>query len=301
LFTAFPAFGKMKFICSDQSSFFARLMSLYITSLNSGSNGNCYYIGNDNEAVLVDAGISCREVETRMKRLGLDMKKVKAVFISHEHTDHIKGIEILSKKHQLPVYITDATRRHGRVKLQKHLSFTFSASSPVQIGEIAISSFAKLHDAADPHSFLISCKGVNVGVFTDIGAPCNNLIRHFNQCHAAFLESNYDELMLETGGYPYYLKKRITGGNGHLSNKQALDLFQNHRPEFMTHLLLSHLSQNNNDPKLVEEMFKTNAGRVEMIIASRHSETAVYHISAEKPAKQKPSKTKASQLQFAFS
>ena len=81
-------------------------MSLFISSLNSGSNGNCYYIGNENEAILIDAGIACREIEKRMKRLNLSIRKIKAVFISHEHSDHIKGIEVLSKKYQLPVYIT---------------------------------------------------------------------------------------------------------------------------------------------------------------------------------------------------
>ena len=86
-------------------------MSLFITSLNSGSNGNCYYIGNEKEAVLVDAGISCREIETRMKRLGLDFHKVKAVFVSHEHHDHIRGVSTLAKRHRLPIYITEATKK----------------------------------------------------------------------------------------------------------------------------------------------------------------------------------------------
>src|ERR1035437_9709292 len=96
-------------------------MSLFITSLNSGSNGNCYYVGNESEAILVDAGISCRETEKRMKRLTLPIQKVKAVFVSHEHSDHIKGIEVLSKKYQLPVSITDATLLHGGLNLEKHL------------------------------------------------------------------------------------------------------------------------------------------------------------------------------------
>ena len=91
-------------------------MSLYITSLNSGSNGNCYYIGNETEAVFIDAGISCSEIEKRMKRLELSMKKVKAIFISHEHTDHINGLRVLAKKYQLPVYITEATWRHTRAE-----------------------------------------------------------------------------------------------------------------------------------------------------------------------------------------
>ena len=277
-------------------------MGLYISSLNSGSNGNCYYVGNDNEAVLIDAGISCREVERRMKANGLEMKKLKAVFISHEHSDHIKGIELLSKKHQLPVYVTDATRRNGRIKLEKHLSFTFSKNEPVTVGALTISAFSKFHDAADPYSFTISGNGINVGVFTDIGAPCTNLIRHFKQCHAAFLESNYDEQMLQNGGYPYYLKKRITGGRGHLSNTEALNLFKQHRSSFMSHLLLSHLSHNNNCPVLVQRLFESHACGVKMIIASRYEATPVYCIKEEtvnKPRNLLPKKHQPSlQLQL---
>ncbi len=277
-------------------------MSLFITSLNSGSNGNCYYVGNSSEAVLVDAGISCKEIETRMKRLELEMQKVKAIFISHEHSDHIKGVEVLSKKHQIPVYITDATRRNGRVKLEKHLSYTFMACSPVTIGNLTISAFSKFHDAADPYSFMISCNDVNVGVFTDIGTPCSNLIHYFKQCNAAFLESNYDDEMLAKGAYPSYLKNRIAGGNGHLSNAQALHLFKEHRPKQMTHLLLSHLSSNNNRPEIVSELFNNHSNGVKMIIASRYNETDVIHITKEvqlKPISYQSSK-KAAQLQLAF-
>ncbi len=254
-------------------------MSLFVTSLNSGSNGNCYYIGNNNEAVLVDVGISCKEVEARMKRLGLNLNKLKAIFISHEHADHIKGVQMLSKKYQLPVYVTDATRRNGHLKLEKHLSKTFVSAEQVKIGEIIITAFNKFHDAIDPHSFIVSCKGINVGVFTDIGKPCANLIHHFKQCHAAFLESNYDEEMLQKGNYPYYLKNRITGGLGHLSNSEALNLFKTHRSSSLTHLFLSHLSKNNNCPKLVQQLFDNHAEGVKMIIASRYEETPLFAIS----------------------
>ncbi|MBC7827656.1 MAG: MBL fold metallo-hydrolase [Chitinophagaceae bacterium] len=253
-------------------------MSLFITSLNSGSNGNCYYIGNDKEAILVDAGISCREIEIRMKRLGLLMQKVKAIFVSHEHHDHIKGIHTLAKKHQLPVYITEATKKNGKLNLQKNLVISFAAHEPVVIGDLVIIPFPKLHDASDPYSFVISCKEIKVGVFTDIGAACPHVIKYFQQCHAAFLEANYDEAMLENGNYPYFLKTRIRGGMGHLSNRQALELFNSHKPAFMSHLFLSHLSKNNNCPDLVGSLFNKHAGDVKVIVASRYAETAVYHI-----------------------
>lgn len=254
-------------------------MSLQITSLNSGSNGNCYYIGNAKDAVLVDAGISCRETERRMKRLGLGMDKVKAIFISHEHSDHIKGLEVLSKKYSLPVYITENTRVHGNLNLNALYVREFSEYSPISIGDLSVTAFPKFHDAIEPHSFMISQDDIRIGVFTDIGAPCDHLVRHFQQCHAAFLEANYDEQLLEKGRYPYYLKKRIRGGKGHLSNTQALELFKAHKPAYMSHLLLSHLSRDNNNPQLVLDLFRQHAGQTEIIVASRDMETPVYHIS----------------------
>ncbi|TZF83861.1 MBL fold metallo-hydrolase [Pedobacter sp. BS3] len=255
-------------------------MSLFIASLNSGSNGNCYYIGNSTEAILVDAGISCRETERRMKRLGLSLNNVKAIFVSHEHTDHIRGIPVLAKKYQVPVYITEATCRHGRLLPEEHLFLSFCTHQQVSIGGFTITAFPKFHDAAEPHSFLVSYGDINIGVFTDIGRVCEHVIHHFKQCHAAFLEANYDEVLLETGRYPYYLKNRIRGGYGHLSNTQALELFKLHKPDHMSHLILAHLSKDNNRPELVQQLFDQHAGNTQIIVASRYEETAVYRIGA---------------------
>lgn len=253
-------------------------MALYITSLNSGSNGNCYYVGNSTEAVLIDAGISCRETEKRMKRLGLVMSTVKAIFVSHEHADHINGIRVLSKKHQIPVYITSATLRSAGFIVEKSLIRSFNASNPVSIGGLSVAAFSKQHDASDPHSFIVSSGGVNVGVFTDIGNCCDRVISHFKQCHAVFLESNYCEDMLMNGNYPYILKKRISSDNGHLSNTQALELFTKYRGSQLSHLILSHLSKNNNKPELVDQLFRKQAGATKIIVASRYEETAIFHI-----------------------
>jgi phosphoribosyl 1,2-cyclic phosphodiesterase len=254
-------------------------MSLFITSLNSGSNGNCYYIGNGNEAVLVDVGISCRETEKRMKQLGLSMKTVKAIFVSHEHGYHIKGVSVLANKYNIPVYITSITAKHGPI-LIKHLAKEFKANEPVSIGGLLVTAFTKKHDAADPHSFIVTCNNVTAGVFTDIGIACTEVINYFKQCHAVFLESNYDEELLENGRYPLHLKNRIRGGHGHLSNRQALELFITHRPPFMTHILLSHLSKENNTPEIAEQLFNGHANDIAIITASRYQATPVYHITS---------------------
>lgn len=255
-------------------------MPLFISSLNSGSNANCYYVGNNNEAVIIDAGLSCRETEKRMKQLGLSMEKVKALFISHEHSDHIAGMAGISKKHQLPVYITDATLKNCNIPVEPHLVQSFKHAKPVIIGNLSVTPFKKNHDAADPHSFMISGHGINVGVITDIGYACKRVIKYFSQCHAVFLESNYCENMLENGSYPYVLKKRIRSDEGHLSNDQALELFLHYKSENLRLLILSHLSKNNNKPELVENLFKKNAGNTKIVVASRFHASPVFSIES---------------------
>ncbi|HEV7330874.1 MAG TPA: MBL fold metallo-hydrolase [Flavisolibacter sp.] len=276
-------------------------MSVSVCSIASGSNGNCYYVGNDTEAVLIDAGISCKEIEARMKRAGLSLKNVKAVFVSHEHTDHISGLPVLAKKHNLPIFISPLTLRNSRLRFEKTLLHHFSAGVPVVIGELVVNPFSKFHDAADPYSFTVTCNGINVGVITDIGRACENVIQHFSQCHAAFLESNYDEVMLQNGSYTAYLKNRIRSGHGHISNRQALEIFQQYRSPQLTHLFLSHLSRNNNCPKLVEELFTTHAAGVKMIVTSRFQESAVYQISGLSKLQPNNYDTFVSQPQMTFS
>jgi len=259
-------------------------MSVFITALNSGSNANCYYIGNNNEAVLIDAGLSCRETEKRMKLLGLPMEKVKALFVSHEHSDHITGIPGLSKKYRLPVYITEATFSNSNIPLDPALMRSFSPAKAVSIGELSVLPFQKRHDAKDPHSFMVSGHGVNIGIITDIGHACKRVIKYFSQCQAVFLESNYCDDMLSNGNYPYHLKRRISSDEGHLSNTQALELFLNYRSSDLSLLILSHLSKNNNKPELVNTLFTQHAGTTKIVVASRYEATPVFCIEGTKTA-----------------
>ncbi len=256
-------------------------MSLYITSLNSGSNANCYYIGNSNEGVLVDAGLSCRETERRMKQLGLPMEKIKAIFVSHEHGDHITGVPGISRKYQLPVYITAATLANSTIPTDPALVHSFKHHKPIVIGDLSVLPFRKSHDASDPHSFMISGHGVNIGIITDIGYACRQVINFFRQCHAAFLESNYCADMLTNGNYPWHLKRRISSDEGHLSNAQALELFIQYRPAQLRLLILSHLSKNNNRPELVKQLFAPHAGNTELFVASRYEASPLFPVESE--------------------
>jgi len=268
-------------------------MALFTASINSGSNGNCYYVGNEKDAVLVDAGLTCREIEKRIRRLELDIRKVRALFISHEHGDHIKGVEVLSRQYRIPVYATELICRHGRLNIDDDLLHFYTATQPVSIGSLSVHAFPKLHDAADPHSFMISDGHVNIGVFTDIGTPCSHVIGYFSQCHAIFLEANYDEQMLAEGRYPFHLKQRISSDVGHMSNRQAAELARTHRPPFMSHIFLSHLSKDNNTPELALAEF-SGIGNVHISVASRYCESDVFRIGASAERKQKNKTVQAS-------
>lgn len=261
-----------------EQSLFLCPMSLFISSLNSGSNANCYYIGNNKEAVLIDAGLSCRETEKRMKQLGLSIGIVKAIFVSHEHSDHIAGVPGISKKYQLPVYITGATLANSNIPIEPQLVNDFKKNKPVKIGDLSVTPFRKSHDAADPHSFIVSGHGISIGIITDIGYACKQVIKYFGQCQAAFLESNYCAEMLANGNYPWHLQQRISSDEGHLSNAQALELFTNYRGTDLRLLILSHLSKNNNNPELVKSLFKKQAGNTEIVVASRYVASPVFRI-----------------------
>ncbi len=210
------------------------------------------------------------------------MDKVKAIFISHEHIDHITGLPAISKKYQIPVYITRATLQNCKVPVEPHLAKDFSKNKPVKIGSLSVLPFSKHHDAVDPHSFIISTRGVKVLVLTDLGFACKQVIKHFSSCDVAILESNYCPDMLANGNYPYHLQKRISGDDGHLSNTQALELMHHYRSPALQLLILAHLSKNNNDPEKVEKLFLPHTQKIKLHIASRYGASPVFILADER-------------------
>lgn len=245
-------------------------------ALASGSNGNCYYVGNKEEAVLIDAGISRRQVLKRMKEVGLNINKVKAVFISHEHSDHIRGLRVLCDMHGIDAFLTENTLGKTRVHHRPAKVRVFESGQTIEIGNIKVHSFAKKHDAVDPCSFRVELGGKSIGVMTDIGVACDNLKGHLEQCHAAFLESNYDEQMLDAGPYPVYLKNRVKSDHGHLSNKQAVDLVDGLESSALKTILLSHISADNNRPELALQAFQEVGDRYSVYATSRYAPSEVY-------------------------
>ena len=247
-----------------------------ICALASGSNGNCYYIGNEKDAVLIDAGISCKQIISRMKEKGLKPEKVKAVFISHEHSDHIRGARVLAKKMHLPVYISAKTYVAAYHNMQPAFPRFFIPGAEIKVGEFTIFPFLKNHDASEPCSFRITYGDRNIGVFTDIGEPCSNVMAHLQLCDVVFLESNYDEEMLRTGSYPYYLKQRVASAHGHLSNVQAFQLLERSAGSRLKCVFLSHLSAENNTPELALAACNSLASRIEIKLTSRYAAADIY-------------------------
>ncbi|HYQ59038.1 MAG TPA: MBL fold metallo-hydrolase [Draconibacterium sp.] len=253
---------------------------LEICAIASGSNGNCYYIGNNKTAILVDAGISTKQILQRMKERELDVNKLQALFITHEHSDHMRGARVLGKRLQIPVYMTAKTYDGSYKNLRPDHPRFFNCDETVTVDDFIVHPVPKYHDAADPCSFRISYKELNIGVFTDIGVACTNVKEHVAKCNALFLESNYDEKMLWEGRYPQFLKERVASNVGHLSNDQAFELLNKHTNGELRCVFLSHISKDNNTHKKALEKMQPLSHRFEINIASRFEASEVYQFSS---------------------
>ncbi len=251
---------------------------LEICAIASGSNGNCYYIGNENDAVLVDAGLSTKQVLLRMQERNLNPLKIKAVFITHEHSDHLSGARVFAKRMRVPVYMTLKTY-YGAYKNQRpDYPRFFIPGDVIEVGEFSVHSFLKNHDASEPCSFRVQCGNKNIGVFTDLGEPCENVVTHLQGCDGLFLETNYDEKMLWEGRYPYFLKQRVASTLGHLSNKQAFELLTDFSGENLKCVFLSHLSKENNTPEIALNSMLALTSKFEVKLTSRYEAAEVYQL-----------------------
>ncbi len=242
-----------------------------LCALASGSNGNCYYIGNEKDAVLVDSGVSAKQIVMRMVDAGLDESKIRGIVVSHEHSDHVRGARVLGKRLGVPVWYSERTYDALKTNDQAENYQLFIPGKSIQIGTFNVHTFLKNHDAAEPCSFRVEHDDWHVGVFTDIGEACGQVISHLRKCHALFLETNYDEKLLWEGFYPYVLKRRVSSSVGHLSNNQAFELIRDHAGPELLHVFLSHLSGENNRPELAMECFKPLTDRFNVSLTSRNT------------------------------
>jgi phosphoribosyl 1,2-cyclic phosphodiesterase len=225
-------------------------MTLKYSSLASSSSGNAFYISNAKKdaSILVDCGISCKQVLDRLSILGENPHKLRGIFITHEHTDHIRGVDVLARNLNIPIFATRGTINNSFLCSRKDLIFPIKNNETVKIGGMEIEAFSKSHDAFDPVSFKIM-NSKKISVVTDIGQSCNGFIDSISDADALILEANHDIQMLMDGPYPYYLKKRILSEKGHLSNFHSGVSVLEHARSKLKNISLAHLSETNNSPK----------------------------------------------------
>ena len=216
----------------------------------SGSGGNVCYIETDNSRILIDAGLSCRELIRRLEILEVKPVHLDALVITHEHLDHIKAAGPISRRFNIPVYINEPTLQKvekGIGKIADRVSFVTGRA--IKVNDIIIETFTKCHDAIDPVGLVISSNGSKLGIITDVGRSTRLLEDRLKGCTALIIEFNHDEVMLEAGPYPLNLKRRIKGPEGHLSNRDAGELLKVISHRDLRHVVLAHLSEKNNLPE----------------------------------------------------
>lgn len=223
-------------------------------ALASGSSGNCFYVENDKTALLVDAGISTKRIIERMSLLKLNPKKVKGIFVTHEHTDHIRGVDVFAREFNVPIYATKGTIKEGFLCSNNELINEIKNNETLSIGGLNVEAFSKMHKAYDPVSFNVEGKK-RVSVITDLGIVGKEVNEQISSSDFLFLESNHDVKMLEQGPYPYFLKKWVRGDDGHLSNNQASLAVLEYGNSKLRNVVLSHLSQTNNTPEMALKTF----------------------------------------------
>lgn len=245
-----------------------------VCSLSSGSKGNSFFIKTGGDVFLIDAGISCKQICLRLEEIGYSYKEIKGIFITHEHLDHIKGLSVFLKKHPVPVYISRETYQNTSSYIPDSCLKFINNNSRIEINGTKVEILKKSHDAVDPSIFNFIYKNFQTSFITDAGYGCSNVINSIKESNIIFLESNYDEGMLLNGIYPPFLQKRVSGTRGHLSNKMAAELIKKHASPKMSHIFLSHISENNNTPALALRTFNKIIQEREDLLFKTHLTSA---------------------------
>lgn len=238
-------------------------MSFRICPLASGSSGNCTYVAGDRTAILVDAGLSARETERRLGLIGVDIRSIEAVCLTHEHGDHITGLDVLHRRLGMKLYANSGTiEAIGTVSGGPRLAWNvFSNGVPFRIGDLDLEPFSVPHDAYDPVGFVVHCGDVRAGIVTDMGTATTLVRERLKGCQVVILESNHDERMLKDAARPWAVKQRIFGRQGHLSNAAAAELIADIAGPELTHVYLAHLSADCNTPELALKALADALGR----------------------------------------
>ena len=252
-----------------------------VISLQSGSNGNCIDVETARLKLLFDAGISGIQAKERLELHGRDVVGVDALLISHDHSDHARGMGIYHRKFGLPVYVTGKTYRAanryrlGEIQALNH----FSAGDTLRFGKVTVETISTPHDGVDGVVFVVDDGKHRLGILTDLGHVFSDLEPIIRSLDAVVLESNYDPEMLATGSYPEWLKERIEGPGGHVSNLEAGELLKRAASKRLRWACLGHLSHDNNTPELALETHRKIVGkRLPLFVATRYEATGVLEV-----------------------
>jgi len=224
------------------------------TSLGSGSRGNATLVSQGKTTILVDCGFSARETEKRLQLSGLDASQLTAIVLTHEHADHINGVRVLARKHQLPVYATKGTASFLAEDVQS-LVQPFCSHTRFEIDDIEVQPFPVPHDAREPSQFVFSNGQYRLGLLTDVGMSTPIIEEALTACDALLLEANHDLELLDNSVYPDHLKYRVASRQGHLNNVQAAKLLEKIDTSQLQHIVAMHLSEKNNSPNIVLPLF----------------------------------------------
>ena len=246
---------------------------LTVCVLASGSKGNAVYLSDGRTALLIDAGLSGKEIERRMAERGLSPQALSGIVVSHEHGDHIRGVGVMSRRYGLPVYMTRGTAeaagdRVGRLTTIHH----FAPGTAFSVDGLTFRPFSTSHDASDSAGFTVSADGAKVGIATDLGIATSVVRTHLAGCGVLIIEANHDPRMLIDGPYPWHLKQRVRGRTGHLSNESSRDLLGELVHDGLSHVVLAHLSDRNNtaDKALAAVAPAIRSPRTRLSVADQH-------------------------------
>ena len=256
-----------------------------LRTLASGSSGNCLLVSHGGAHLLVDAGISCRRIVTALRVLGIEPQALAGICITHEHSDHIAGLATLTKHHHLPLYTSPGTARQlcYRMAGLEELIRPAPPGEGWEAGPFRVDSFPTSHDAAESMGFTFSAGGRKAAVVTDLGYVSDEVLDGVLGAQAVVCESNHDEEWLQSGPYPYYLKARILGDKGHLSNEAGASLALQCARAGAHTVILAHLSAENNSPaRALDTARRVLAGdgfaSVTLVVAPRSETSACYPV-----------------------
>jgi len=260
-------------------------VGIHITVLGSGSGGNCALVATDTTALLVDAGLSCRQIAERLASVGRSLDNIHAVLLSHEHSDHVSALAVLCKHRAIPVFANrftaEAVARDAGTRVAWRV---FETGRSFQVGDITVESFSVPHDAQDPVGFVIHNGTASVGFATDLGHATRVVADRFRALDALVLESNHDVKMLQDNPHrPWATKQRILSRHGHLSNEDAARFAGEIVTDRLRHLVLAHLSRDCNKPELAyktaaTQLLQTGATHVQVTVSSQLEPTATLSV-----------------------